>query len=57
MAVLPALPTVFLGVVAVWFVWPFVADPISRVWPVRRRFAADADRTAEDLFQAWSERG
>lgn len=56
MAVLPAIPIVALGLVAVWFFWPTVADPVLRAFTGRRAFKSDADSTADDLFRAWSER-
>ncbi len=55
MSLLPLFPVVLLLIVAVWFFWPVVVDPISR-WLVRRGFV-EADQLAENLFAAWSEQG
>lgn len=53
MSLLPLFPVVLLLIVAVWFFWPVVADPISR-WLVRRGFV-EADQLAENLFATWNE--
>lgn len=58
MAVLPAIPMLLLAIVAAWFLWPMIADPISRVAsPARRGLRREADRTADQLFEIWAERG
>ena len=55
MTILSALTVTMLAVVAVWFFWPMVADPIARVRNERTK--DDADRKAEDLFELWSKYG
>ena len=57
MGVLPAIPMFLLLLVAVWFFWPVVVDPIARaISSSRRELRRDADRTADYLFDAWTER-
>lgn len=53
MNILSALPVFLLGVVAVWFVWPLVADPINRRLATR---AAKAETMREDLFRSLADR-
>ena len=55
MSLLPLVPVMLLVVVAVWFIWPIVVDPISRA--ATRRGLGEADQLAENLFEAWSEQG
>ena len=58
MGVLPAIPMCLLLLVAVWFFWPVVVDPIARaINSSRRELRRDADRVADYLFEAWTERG
>jgi hypothetical protein len=58
MGVLPAIPMFLLVAVAAWFFWPLVVDPISRAAsPSRRGLRREADRIADQLFEAWAERG
>jgi hypothetical protein len=58
MGVLPAIPMCLLLLVAVWFFWPLVVDPIVRAMNTSRRdLRREADRTADYLFDAWTERG
>lgn len=58
MGVLPAIPMCLLLLVAVWFFWPIVVDPIVRAMNTSRRdLRREADRTADYLFDAWTERG
>lgn len=58
MGVLPAIPICLLLLVAVWFFWPVVVDPIARaINSSRRELRRDADRVADYLFEAWTERG
>lgn len=58
MGVLPAIPMFLLVLVAVWFFWPLVVDPIARATsPSRRELRRQADRTADDLFDTWAQRG
>ena len=54
MSMLPAIPVLLLGLVAVWFFWPVVVDLITR-HAARRGVANEHDRVAEHLFDAWSE--
>lgn len=56
MHVLSAIPVILLAVVAVWFLWPVVADPIARL-SARRSFPGDADTLSELLFEAWGNSG
>mgnify|MGYP001812448978 CR=1 FL=1 len=57
MSVLPAIPMLLLAAVAVWFIWPLIADPIARAArPARRSLQREADRTADHLFATWGER-
>ena len=58
MGLLPAIPMFLLVAVAAWFFWPLIVDPIARaISPSRRDFRREADRTADELFDAWAERG
>ena len=58
MGLLPAVPMLLLAAFAVWFFWPLLADPILRAMkPERRGPRRHADRIADDLFNAWAERG
>ena len=58
LALLPAVPFVALIVVAIWFLWPIVVDPIVRASdPARRHLRRDVDKTAEHLFDSWAHRG
>ena len=54
MNMLSLLPVFLLGIVAIWFVWPLVADPINRRFAMRA--AAKADVMGEDLFRALADR-
>lgn len=56
MHLLPAIPVILLTVVAVWFFWPVVVDPIAR-FLARRSFPGDADALSELLFEAWGNGG
>ena len=57
MGMLPAIPMFLLGAVAIWFFWPLIVDPIGRATnPSRRGLRREADRTADHLFEAWTER-
>jgi len=56
MSILSAIPVLLLVVVAVWFVWPAIADPISRLL-ARRKTVDDRDVIAEHLFDAWNRLG
>jgi len=53
MSLLPAIPVVLLVIVAVWFFWPVVVDPIVR--SATRRGLGEADQLAENLFDQWNE--
>ena len=58
MGVLPAIPMFLLVAVAAWFFWPLIVDPISRAAnPARRDLRREADRTADELFETWAQRG
>jgi hypothetical protein len=58
MGLLPAVPMLLLVAFAAWFFWPLLVDPILRVTnPQRRGLRRHADRIADDLFNAWTERG
>ena len=56
MSMLSAIPVFLLVAFAIWFVWPVLADPISRLTD-RRNDRSDADREAEHLFDAWTRHG
>ena len=53
MSMLPAIPVLLLGIVAVWFLWPIVVDPLTRI-TARRNRSDDGDLLAQDLFDAWT---
>ena len=55
MSLLPVVPVVLLVLVAVWFFWPIIVDPISR--SATRRGLGEADQVAEHLFETWTEHG
>ena len=48
MNMLSILPVCLLGVVTIWFLWPLIADPISRRLAVR----SGTERERDDLFRA-----
>lgn len=56
MELLLAVPVMLLIVVAVWLLWPLVADQVSRAM-ARRGPQTDADRVADSLFATWAEHG
>ncbi|NNE81162.1 MAG: hypothetical protein HKN18_12920 [Silicimonas sp.] len=54
MSILPAIPVLLLVLVAIWFIWPVVVDPVSRLL-ARRGLSNECDRVAEHLFDAWND--
>ncbi len=52
MNILPILPVCLLGVVTIWFLWPLIADPISRRLAVR----SGTERDGDDLFRTLAKR-
>ena len=56
MSILSAIPVLLLVVVAVWFFWPAIVDPINRLL-ARREKIDDRDLVAEHLFDAWNRLG
>ncbi len=52
MSILPAIPVLLLGLVAVWFLWPMVVDPLTRR-VARTRPEVENDPLAEHLFDRW----
>lgn len=55
MTILSVLPVALLAVFIVWFFWPLVADPITRLRSGRPESEADAE--AEHMFALWSKYG
>lgn len=56
MDVLPNVPVILLAIVAVWFCWPMIVDPIAeRGGGDRRALGDDLDDVADGLFAEWSE--
>ena len=52
MNVLTALSVILLGMIAIWFVWPLIADPIAR----RRAVLSGRDNRQDDLFRSLAKR-
>jgi len=58
LTVLPVLSLGLLGAIAVWFVWPVLADLILPRPDERRTDArGDGDSQADILFASWAEKG
>ena len=52
MSILSAIPVLLLGLVAVWFLWPVVVDPLTRRVE-RARDRDEKEPLAEHLFDRW----
>jgi len=58
LTVLPVLSLGLLGAVAIWFVWPFLADIIlPRIEERRADMGREGKSQADILFASWTERG
>jgi len=55
MSLLSAIPVFLLAVVAIWFIWPMIVDPIARQFS--RRSKSEPDHLAEQFFAMWSKHG
>ena len=52
MNVLTALSVFLLGMIAIWFIWPLIADPIAR----RRAVLSGGENRQDDLFRNLAKR-
>ena len=52
MNVLTALSVFLLGMIAIWFIWPLIADPIAR----RRAVQSRTENRGDELFRSLAER-
>ncbi len=55
MTILSVVSVLLLAIVAAWFFWPMIADPIAR--RMSGNPESEADQVAEHLFAAWAKYG